>query len=608
MNQRATHFETLVDIFTHSIGKFPERELFGTKLGGEWRWVTYEDFGARVKWAIGGLSSLGVGPGDVVAMISNNRVEWAVLAYATFARGAALVPMYEAQSVADWEFIARDAQAKVLVVANDAALEKALVFAPSIPSLEQIVVIDRPSSGRRDRLSGKPIAYSDLLSSAPMEPLQPTGNDLACILYTSGTTGNPKGVLLTHSNFASNVSAVHQVFPIDEVDRSLSFLPWAHAFGQTTELHCLFSMGASIAIAESVDRILDNLAEIHPTLLFSVPRIFSRIYTAVQKQIAAKPRVIQELVTRAMAVGASMRAGKAVGFGDRMILAIADRLVFSRVRARFGGRLKYAFSGGAAIAKEVAEFIDTLGIQVYEGYGLTETSPIATVNYPGNRKIGSVGLPLPEVRIEIVPLGAGEGVRGEGEVVVYGPCVMRGYHNRPDDNAAVFTLDGGFRTGDMGRLDRDGYLFLTGRIKEQYKLENGKYVVPTPIEEALKLSLFITNAMVYGDNRPFNIALIVPNHDSLRAWAQTHRLDASNIERLLQRDEVRELIRREIADTAAQFKGFEAIRDFILIADDFTLERGMMTPSLKLKRRNVLSEYGDRIDGLYAKHTTKSSG
>src|SRR5690606_10266852 len=275
------------------------------------------------------------------------------------------------------------------------------------------------------------------------------------------------------------------------------------------ELHCMLSMGASMGLAESVEKIVDNLAEVKPTILFAVPRIFNRIYNGVQKQIAEKPAPIRSLFYAGLRAAAKKRDGQPLGLLESMALGLADKLVFTKIRARFGGRLKYAFSGAAALSKEVGEFVDGLGIMVYEGYGLTETSPVATANFPGNRKIGSVGKAIPGVRIVIDTSVTGEEVNGE--IVIYGPNVMQGYHNRPEENAAVFTQDGGFRTGDMGYLDSDGYLYITGRIKEQYKLENGKYVVPTQLEEAIKLSPFVANIMVHGANKPFNVAVIVPD-------------------------------------------------------------------------------------------------
>ncbi len=380
--------------------------------------------------------------------------------------------------------------------------------------------------------------------------------------------------------------------------------------GEVVELHGLISTGASTAFAEAVDKIIDNLAEVRPTLLFSVPRIFNKIYAGVQKQIASKPKGIQVAVEQALRIAGKQRSGKKISVAEHAAFAAVDRVVFAKVRQKFGGRLKYAVSGGAAISREVAEFIDSLGIDVFEGYGLTETSPIATANWPGERKIGSVGRAIPGVRIEIdttgqTPLSTKERrrrgwVKDEGEIIVYGPNVMKGYYKRPEENAAVFTKDGGFRSGDMGYLDPSGYLYITGRIKEQYKLENGKYVVPSPIEEQLKLSPFVANAMVYGDNKPFNVAVVVANVEAVKEWAEAHQMTSRDIDVLLKDPKVVALFKEEISKQAGQFKGFEDIRDFALISKDFTTENGMLTPSMKLKRRKVMEEYGKLIEALYA--------
>jgi len=597
------HFDTLVDIYQRSVEKFADRELFGTKKDGTWQWLTYCDFGKQVDGFRGGLAGLGLKRGDAIAVVSDNRVEWAVTAYAAFGLGVALVPMYEAQLDKDWEFIVKDCAAKALLVSKKEILAKTKKFLEAIPSLEHIIVLDGESEGEKVH------AYRDLVAAGektPVATIKPEKKDTACFIYTSGTTGVPKGVILSHNNIASNVSAVHECFPMSSDDRSLSFLPWAHSFGQTVELHALFSSGASMGLAESVSKILDNLNEVRPTLLFSVPRIFNRLYMAVQKQISEKPGVVQAMVKGALRAAAKQREGQKPTFGEGIMLSLANKLVFSKVRARFGGRLKYAFSGGAAISREVAEFIDGIGVMVYEGYGLTETSPIATGNCPiMGRKIGSVGKPIPGCRIVIDTASTGgkktESGREEGEIVIYGPNVMQGYHNRAEENAAVFTKDGGFRSGDMGYVDPDGFVFITGRIKEQYKLENGKYVVPTPLEEEIKLSPYVTNVMVYGDNRPHNVALVVANHDAVKSWADKEGHALSGGEAWLEDAKVRELLSKEIEKYSEKFKGFESVQDFAVIDSDFTTENGMLTPSLKLKRRTVLEKYGPLLDALYKK-------
>ena len=591
MSQKAK-FENLVDLFEQSTEKFGPRELFGTKVGGTWVWTTYEQLRKLVDDFRGGLASLGVGRGDCVAIVSNNRVEWAVAAYATYGLGAAFVPMYESQLSSEWEFILRDCAAKVVIGSTPEIVEKLRSFQPNLPDLTHVISLPGQES--------EPNTYKALLRKGaenPVPSIRPDSKDTACIVYTSGTTGNPKGVILSHGNIASNISAVHELFPISEGDRSLSFLPWAHSFGHTCELHCMLSMGASMGLAESVEKIVDNLAEVKPTILFAVPRIFNRIYNGVQKQIAEKPAPIRSLFYAGLRAAAKKRDGQPLGLLESMALGLADKLVFTKIRARFGGRLKYAFSGAAALSKEVGEFVDGLGIMVYEGYGLTETSPVATANFPGNRKIGSVGKAIPGVRIVIDTSVTGEEVNGE--IVIYGPNVMQGYHNRPEENAAVFTQDGGFRTGDMGYLDSDGYLYITGRIKEQYKLENGKYVVPTQLEEAIKLSPFVANIMVHGANKPFNVAVIVPDLASVRQWAKSQGIEASD-EQLLKHERVRGLFEQELEKYSGNFKGFEKIQRFLLVAEDFTQQNGMLTPSLKLKRRNVLQRWGQDIEKLYA--------
>ncbi|MGD0527254.1 MAG: long-chain fatty acid--CoA ligase [Polyangiaceae bacterium] len=603
-------YKTLVDILEHSTSAFASRELFGTKKGGRWVWTSYGEFGSLVERFRGGLASLGIQRGDNVACVANNRVEWAVAAYACYSLGAAFVPMYEAQNPKEWDFIIRDCEAKLLVAANDQVLSKAKGMLDSVPSLKHIVLLDGTTNG-----DGRVVTYASLIASGKKaDSIKPVPSDTAALIYTSGTTGNPKGVILTHANLAYNVSAVHELIPVGQVDRSLSFLPWAHSFGQTGELHLFFSIGASMAICESVDKILDNLAEVKPTVLLSVPRIFNRIYTAVQTQIAGKPRAVQELVKAALKVTAKERTGERLKLHELALLELVDKVVFEKVRARFGGRLKYAVSGGAALSREVAEFIDSLGITIYEGYGLTETSPIATVNLPGARKIGSVGRPIPGVRIEIdevhgerKPAEGGKPARFEGEVIVYGHNVMKGYLKRPEENAAVFTKDGGFRTGDLGFVDPQGFLFITGRIKEQYKLENGKYVVPTPLEEAIKLSPYVANVMVFGDNKPFNVALVVPSFPAVKKWAQEHQVSLPGGDEAIAKDDrVRSLLKQEIEKYGAAFKGFESIQDFALIAEDFTTDNGMLTPSLKLKRRKVLEVHGPVIEALYAKRAAKA--
>lgn len=590
-------FTNLVDMYRSSVERFAANPLFGERdESGTWRWMTYAQFGEAVDKARGGLAGLGVGEGDRVAVISDNRVAWAVGAYATYGLGAMWVPMYEAQQAKEWGYILNDCGATVAVVADDGIRAILDEHRADLPALKHIVVIEGTAEGEA-------ITWQELLaqgSAKPVDPISPYEDTLTGLIYTSGTTGNPKGVMLSHRNLASNVRALDEVFPLDPDDRSVAFLPWAHSFGQTVELHTIISQGASTAISSS-KTLQQDMPEVRPTMLVSVPTMFNKIYDGLNKLMAEEGGAKKAIFDRAMANARTredmLKRGKTTRWVE-LQHSLYDRLVFSKVRERLGGRVKYAFSGGAAISTEVAEFISAVGITVYEGYGLTETAPVVTANVRGARRIGSVGRPVPGVRVEIDTKVAAEG-GGIGEIVVYGPNVMEGYYNLPEENAKVFTEDGGFRTGDLGSIDADGYLFIRGRIKEQYKLENGKYVVPAPIEEQLTLSGYITSAMVYGEQKPYNVALLVLDEAAIRNWAKHQGLEIDDYATFIRGSEVRELIQSELDRLQADVKRYEQVRDFHVASGEWTPENGMLTPSLKVKRRAILSEYGDDIESLY---------
>jgi long-chain acyl-CoA synthetase len=587
---------TLVDLYTNSTAAFAKNPLIGRRNDdGEWDWTSYEEFGDMIDKARGGLASLGVTKGDRVAIISDNRLEWAVGAYATYSLGAAWVPMYEAETQEDWIHILDDSGAKVLFAATDGIRAQVDEIKDRLPALEKIVVIDDPAGG--DAIDFTELLTRGAENPAPMAVVE--ASDLAGLIYTSGTTGKPKGVMLTHGNIASNLNALAVIFPLEEADRSASFLPWAHSFGQTVELHALVFFGASTGLT-SAKTLVRDMPEVKPTILVSVPKVFNSVYDGIQKKMEAEGGATKKIFDLAVTNGRKREQLAKRGQKSRWVdiqNSLYDKLVFTKVREAFGGRLRYAFSGGAAISTEVAEFISLVGITVYEGYGLTETSPIVTCNVKGARRIGSVGRAIPEVTVEIDTDVTGD--PEVGEIVVHGPNVMKGYYNLPEANEEVFTANHGFRTGDLGHVDADGYLFIRGRIKEQYKLENGKYVVPSPIEEQLQLSGYIMQAMVYGEQRPYNVALVVPDFDYLEQWAAEKGIDASDTQALLADEKVRELYVAELNRAQANIKRYERVRDFVLEDDEFSPENGLLTPSLKIKRRAVMAKYGDQIDDMY---------
>lgn len=532
---------------------------------------------------------MGVQRGDRVGAVMDNRVEWAVMAFACYTLGACYVPMYEAQESRDWKFILSDCDAKVVVAATQELFDTLKTFSPELPQLQHVIGVSLPAD--------HPDSYAKLLltgKGSPAPAAQVTPDDIVSFIYTSGTTGNPKGVMISHGNLSTNVTATAQRFSFTAEDRSLAFLPWAHAFGLMAELCTFLHVGASMAINDEVPQLINNLPVVRPTVLVAVPRIFNRIYDGVNKQMAARPAPLRKLFEAGIRAATKKNKGSALGFSERLALKAADKLIFSKIRMKFGGRLRFVVSGSAALSTQVAEFIDALGIDVFEGYGLTETSPVVSVNYPGNRKIGSIGKPIPGVTVRIDTQVTGDPVNGE--IIVSGPNVMRGYHNRPEENAQVFCEDGAFRTGDMGYIDSDGFLFLTGRIKEQYKLENGRYIVPSPLEEQLKLSPLIANVMLHGANRPHNVALVVPDMASLEDVARKGGFALDNV---VNNPRVKELLQAELDKYSESFRGYERPKDLTITTEDFTTENGMLTPSLKLKRRNVLAKYEAQLEALY---------
>ena len=592
---QATNYSDLNEVLAKSVAEHQHRNAFGTKRDGQWDWITYGELGKRVDDFRGGLAKLGISQGDTVAIISSNRVEWAVAAYATYGLGARFCPMYETQLPKDWEYIINDSGAKVLLVSTYAIYEETRDWTREIDSLENVFCMALPSE---DVASFESLERNG--REHPTEAVDIDTNWTCGFIYTSGTTGKPKGVLLSHSNICSNLNGISTIFPVDHSDVSVSFLPWAHSFGQTCELHCLVSRGAAIAIAESVEKLVDNFGEVRPTLMYAVPRIFNRIYDGVQKKMAAGG-LKKVLFDAAMSNAAERKRLAAQGRTSGLVEAkhkMLDKVVLSKVRDRFGGRVRYAVSGGAALSPEVGEFIDNLGIIVCEGYGLTETSPIATANHPGARKIGSVGKPINGVEIIIDQSVVEDEDSKDGEILVKGPNVMQGYHNLPDKTAEVIREDGAFRTGDLGRLDEDGFLYITGRIKEQYKLENGKYVVPVPLEEGLQLSGFIAQAFIHGFNKPFNVALLVPDREATEGFAKQNGLSGDYAD-ILRHPKIQRLFEEQLEEHSKDFKGYERVRAFALIAEEFTVDNGLLTPKMSVKRNQVMDRYAKELEALH---------
>ncbi|MEI6313691.1 MAG: long-chain fatty acid--CoA ligase [Syntrophus sp. (in: bacteria)] len=590
--------DNLVALFEESVAKFSNNRLFGTKnKQGVYEWVTYREVGQRVDNLRGGLAKLGVKKGDAVGFIANNRVEWVVAAFATYSLGARYVPMYESELLHVWKYIIKDSGLKILFVANPEIYEKVKDFPKDIPALEKIFVIDGAGEGSM-------AAVEKSGAAQPVPSVQPSPDDIAGLIYTSGTTGDPKGVLLSHANFTSNTLAGLKKYPeLKENGCTLAILPWAHSYGQTGELYAIIKLGASLGIAESPATVASDLAVVKPNWLIAVPRVFNRIYDGLNKKMEETGGLAKTLFDMGVAAAKKKRELAAEGKScplTNLKFKIADKIVFSKVREKMGGRLMGAMSGSAAMNPDIAQFFFDIGIPIYDCYGMTETSPAISMNASYSYRLGSVGQAIDKVKIVIDSSVVEDGAK-DGEIVAYGPNIMKGYHNKPEQTREVLTHDGGMRTGDRGRLDKDGFLYITGRIKEQFKVENGKFVFPASMEEDICLHPYVQNAVVYGENRPYTVCLVVPDFVAVEAYAEKNHL-SKDMNVLLEREEITFMISNGITEQLKKkYGGYEIPKKFVFLKDNFTLENGLLTQTMKLKRRLVVDKYMEQIEALYAR-------
>ncbi len=590
--------DNLVDLFENAVAQFGDNRLFGVKNDGKTalNWRSYAEIGSRVDHMRAGLASLGIGCNDAVGFIGNNRPAWAVSAFAAYGLGARFIPMYEAELLKTWQYIIQDSAIKVLIVANTHIRDQITAIADTLPTLAHIFVIDASGSDSMQALQAKG-------KDAPVAAIKPNKDDIAALIYTSGTTGKPKGVLLSHGNFTSNAIGGNRLYRdvLNEQSRSISILPWAHSYGQTAELYNWLLTGGSIGFMESVATLADDLALIKPTFMIAVPRVFNKIYDGLWAKMDQTGGIARALFVMGVENAKKKRLLAAQGqssFWVNQKVRLADKIVFQKIRNKFGGRLQGALTASALMNTDIAAFFADIGIPVFDCYGLSETSPAVTMNCFSAFKPGSVGRPIEHVKV-VIDSSSLEDSADDGEVIVYGPNVMKGYHNQPEATQAAMTADGGFKTGDRGRIDEDGYLFITGRIKEQYKLQNGKYVFPGAIEEDIRLLPAVANAMLYGEGKGYNVCLIVPDFDVLAHFAADKQWPIQP-EQLVQDPAFNQWIASEITTSLKQkYGGYEIPKKFILLKDDFTLDNGMLTQTMKLKRRVVVESYRQEIDAQY---------
>jgi len=588
---------TLPSNLLHAINTWPSPRAQMSRTESGWQEISSTEFLRRIAGLSQAFFELGVKPGDRVGLFAGNRPEWHTADFAITGTGGVTVPVYFNESLERMVYILNHAEAKILFVAGAAQLSKLLVVRAALQHLEHIVVAD----GGGD-VPSEFLVYETLIASAGgaeiaayrLRASQVLPGQLASIIYTSGTTGEPKGVMLTHGNFCSNAGDVGGDFGLrSKEDVAVSFLPLAHVYGRTLDYLYLFH-AVPIAYVEVIDQLALTLKEIRPTVMAAVPRVFEKIFVKLMEQGSSETglkRKVFDWAIRTAEKTAPWKCGEAtVGPFLKLQWYLGDKLVYSKIREGTGGRLRLVASGGAPLSKSLAEFFWAVGIPIYQGYGLTETSPIVSSNYPENR-VGSSGKPIPHCEIRIA---------NDGEVQVRGPMVMQGYFKRPEATREVLDDDGWFSTGDIGYLDKDNYLFITDRKKDLLKTAGGKFVAPQPIENALKTSPYILNAMVLGDKRKFIVALVVPNPTTAAAKLAEQGISFRNNAEMAAHPAVRTLLQAEIQRLTIHLAQYETIKRFAILPEDFTFDNGALTFTMKLKRRVVEEQYRDIIESLYA--------
>jgi len=590
---------TLNRIFLDAIATHRKPDALQVKRNGRYEPISHDTIAERVRRAAFGLEELGVRPGDRFAILSENCPEWAIADFACLMIGVADVPIYPNLPSDQVAYILRDSSAVGIFVSNAEQAAKVAEIRRECPALKCVVTFSADGAGADMTLAAldaKGAAVdNDARRAVYLDRANAVGpDDLATIIYTSGTTGEPKGVMLSHDNIYSNVFAGRTQIPFAGDDTALSFLPLSHIFERMAGHYLMFATGTSIAYAESVDTVSANLVEVRPTLVLSVPRLYEKMYARVLENALSGGGVKKQIFFWARGVAERWADIKLAGGEPSGLIAmqyrIAQKLVFSKLQARTGGRLRYFVSGGAPLAPEINKFFYAAGLVILEGYGLTETSPVIAVNTPGAFRIGTVGKPVPGIEIMIAP---------DGEILTRGPHVMKGYFNKPQATAEAIDAQGWFHTGDIGEL-RDGFLAITDRKKDIIVTAGGKNIAPQPIEGKIKTNKFVSQAVMIGDKRKFPIVLIVPNWDSLEKWAKGSNITWRDHADALTMPDVRKKMEEEVHAEIQTLAHFEQPKKIGLLEHDFSIERGELTPTLKVKRRVIDKTYKSLIDSMYA--------
>ncbi|MEE9429723.1 MAG: long-chain fatty acid--CoA ligase [Melioribacteraceae bacterium] len=595
-------FKTIPELYDFVTKKYGSNKTYlKTKVSGKYVDISFQEVRDATEKLAFGLASLGVKEKDKVAIISENRPEWYYADFAILGLGAIDVPLYPISTADSIEYMINNSESVGVIVSTKFQLNKVLKIRSKCKSLKFIINLNNDETeGEQDVYtfnqvlekgtsfkSDKPSYFEDSIGLV-------TEDDICTIIYTSGTTGEPKGVLLTHKNILSNVKSALEVVHVDENDSFLSFLPLSHIFERMAGFYLPLSCGSSVAFAESIEKIATNMGEIKPTVMTGVPRLFERIYSKIQRKVDKSPEKKQKIFKWAISVGQDYAERKRNGESIPITLGVkrklADKLVFAKLREATGSNLRFFISGGAALARDLGIFFEAVGILVLEGYGLTESSPVIAVNRPNDYKFGSVGKPIPGVEVKIAK---------DGEILAYGPNIMPGYFKKKKETAEMIDKNGWLHTGDIGVFDAEGFLLITDRKKSLFKNSGGKYIAPTPIENLFLGSKYIDQFIIIGDKRMFITALIVPDFEALKEYADANRIQYTSDEDLVSLKQIDDMMQKDFAQFQKQLAKYEKVRKFTLLSKPFTIETGEMTPSLKLKRKVIEARYEELIDDMY---------
>ncbi len=587
--------ETIPELLLYAAKEYDKPDAFKFKQGGGYKSVSHADVLSRVHKTALGLMKCKLAKGDRVAILSENRLEWAIADLAILSCGCIDVPIYATLPANQVEYILRDSEARAIFVSTAAQMEKIMEIRPNLPMLENVIVFDARGGGDFTTLEELMQKGAEASGQPPLESMCTTvgPQDWASIIYTSGTTGDPKGVVLTHSNFMSNTKTCASLIEIGPKDTCLSFLPLSHVFERTAGYYTMLYAGVTIAYAESIDTVPENLLEVRPTVMVSVPRLYEKMYARIMETATGGSALKKNIFFWALKTGRRYVTEKLSGGVSSMTrrkYGLANKLVFAKLKQKTGGKLRFFVSGGAPLARDIAEFFYAAGLPILEGYGLTETSPVISVNTFEHFKFGTVGKPIPGVEARIAD---------DGEIIVRGPNIMVGYFKRPDLTKEV-VIDGWFHTGDIGEIDEEGFLKITDRKKDLIVTAGGKNVAPQPIENALKTSKYISQAVLIGNKRRFIAALIVPNFENLIKFAKAAGIPFTDVASLIKNSKVIEKVADEIERKSIGLASFEKVKKFLLLDKDFSLETDELTPTLKVKRSIIEKKFKEQIDELYA--------